>query len=94
VAAGFDPDAFWKQTPRSFVTIMQGAARAAKREHDEGTARAWLTANFSAAAQCGKLKCLSSYVKVERKRQSTDEMLAVLRSIAGSGTPLNIRKLN
>lgn len=73
---------------------MQGYARAAKRRHDEQTALAWLTANFSAAAQCGKLKALSNYVTVAKpKRQSTDEMLATLRSFSDRAK-LNIRKLN
>jgi hypothetical protein len=74
---------------------MEGAARAAKQRHESETVLAWQTAAFSAAAQAGKLKKLEHYLpKQPRKAQTTSEMLAVLKGMASSGAPMNIRQIN
>jgi hypothetical protein len=96
VAVGFNPSEFWAQTPRSFVAIMEGAARAAKSKFESETALAWQTANFSAAAQCGKLRALKYYIETEKKShvEAGDEILAHFKALQASGAKMNIRKVN
>ena len=73
---------------------MEGAARAAKRKHEGETALAWQTAAFSAAAQAGKLKDLGHYISMPKRKQTPDEMLAVFKTIAERGAPMDIRQIN
>lgn len=74
---------------------MDGAALAAKRQHESETALAWQIAAFSAAAQNGKLKRLSHYIAIPApSAQSPDEMLAVFRTFAERGAPMSIRQVN
>ena len=73
---------------------MEGAALAAKRHQDGEIALAWHTAAFGAAAQNGKLKKLSHYIKSTgpRKQQTPEQMLAVLRGFEKHG--MTIRRVN
>jgi hypothetical protein len=74
---------------------MEGAARAAKARHESETALAWQTASFSAAAQAGKLKKLSTYLAPRQaKAQTPAEMLEVFRTFQSRGAPMNIRQIN
>ena len=97
MAAGLNPKDFWDQSPRSFVTIMEGAARAANRQTDRDTLLAYRVLQFYGLAQRGKLKSVSEYLidKPSRpKAQTAEQMLAVLKGMARSGTPMNIRQVN
>jgi hypothetical protein len=93
IAAGLHPDSFWKQTPRSFVAVMDGAARRQKREFDLMVSGAW---HAEAFARTKQLKQLSDYTgtKPVRKAQTPDEMLAALQMMKAGGAPLSIRELN
>ncbi len=70
---------------------MEGAARAAKRRHDEALSLAWHTAAFGNAAQAGKLKKLKHYLGAgqRRKAQTPEEMLAMLKGFERHGMKFN-----
>lgn len=83
VECGFDPDAFWHQTPLSFQTALRGVR--ARREHESkaATALAWQFAVFNGIRQSKQgLKPLDHYLREERRRQSTEEMRANLLILA------------
>lgn len=74
---------------------MEGAALAAKRQHEGELVLAWHTAAFGAAAQAGKLKRLTHYLpKKPQREQTPEEMLAVLREFKARGANMNIRRVN
>jgi hypothetical protein len=85
------PSEFWEQTPRSFVAIMDARARAAKRESDAALSLAW---HIEAFARQKRLKPLREMLGIKPKAQTTDEMLAVFRQIAGKGVPMNFKQIN
>lgn len=91
MANGLDPDVFWAQTPRSFVSIMEGCSRAAKRKSDAMISHAW---HVEAFARQKKLKPLREMLGVKAKPQTTDEMLAELRGFQSRGVPMNIKRLH
>jgi hypothetical protein len=91
VAQGLPPSEFWDQSPRSFVAIMDGCARAAKRQSDAMLSQAWHTEAF---ARQKRLKPLREILGIKTKAQSPDEMLAVLRAIHGRGVPMNFKQVN
>ncbi len=87
VAAGFAPHGFWAESPRSFVTIMEGAARAAKQKFESEVTLAWHTAALSGQAQNGKLKKLKHYLGggQKPKAQTPKEMIALLKGFEKHG---------
>lgn len=91
VAAGLNPEDFWVQTPRSFVAIMEGVSRRAKRESDAKLSLAW---HIEAFARQKRLKPLNQLLGIKPKAQSTDEMLAVFQAFVARGVPMNIKKLH
>jgi hypothetical protein len=74
---------------------MKGAARAAARRADENTLQAYQVLTFYALAQKGRLKPVAEFLieKPKRRMQSPDEMLSILRGMAGSAK-MNIRQVN
>jgi hypothetical protein len=70
---------------------MEGRARAAKRASDAMLSQAWHTEAF---ARQKRLKPLRELLGVKPKAQTTDEMLAVFRAIAGRGVPMNFKHIN
>lgn len=94
MAAGLNPDKFWRETPRSFVAIMDGVTRAASRKYDHAIFVAWHVAAFGNAAQAGKLKPLSKYLGIKPKAQTPEEMLAALQVLKEAGAPMDIREIN
>jgi hypothetical protein len=93
VQAGFPPNDFWQQTPRSFQLAMQGVRKRLENESQEQTRLAWEVGAFSAAAQAGKLKPLRHYLHPEKKAQAPREMLAALLAYQSGGAPMTIRKI-
>jgi hypothetical protein len=93
VTAGFDPDGFWKQTPKSFVAVMEGAARRQKREFDLAITQAWHAVAFD---RTKRLKGLADYlvVKPKYKAQTPEAMFAALMQMQAGGAPLSIREIN
>ena len=94
VDAGFSPDSFWQQTPRSFQLAMAGVRKRVEREGEGRIIGAWLTAAYSGAAQAGKLKPLKHYLKKPARRQTPQEMLAVFRSFHAAGAAMTIRQVS
>src|SRR3546814_9982015 len=65
--AGFDPDAFWRQTPRSYQSAMRGAAIRARIDGEKDIALAHTIASFSRAK------------KLERSEEHTSELQSLMR---------------
>lgn len=94
VDAGFEPDTFWHQSPRSFQLAMEGVRRRAERDAEAGIVMAWQTAAFVGAAQGGKLKPLKHYLgKRGAKRQAPAEMLAIFHGFKAAGANMKIRRV-
>jgi hypothetical protein len=93
VEAGFDPDAFWHQTPHTFGLAMNGVRKRLEREAEERVALAWQTGVFAATAQAGKLKPLKHYLRKQGQKQSAQEMLAIMRMFQASGAKMRITEL-
>lgn len=91
MAAGFDPAAFWSQTPRLYGAAMAGAGKRIQREAELALTTAWLTIRFE---RTKKLKPLAKYLaEIRPKRPQTPaDMLAVLRGLQAAGAPMTIRK--
>jgi hypothetical protein len=96
VKAGFRPADFWDETPRSFVTIMEGAARAAEQRHERELMVAHHGAAWTGAAYGGKLKRFRDYCpsKSQLQPQSGDQMLGVIMSLHEMGAPMKIEQIN
>lgn len=60
VALGGSPAEFWGLTPRLYVTIMQGMARAANKRLDDALYTAWHTALFALNGYANKGKMAGS----------------------------------
>ena len=86
-------ESFWLQSPRSFVVVMKGRAKAAKSAFDLAIMQAW---HGEAFARSKRLEKLSKYLgSKERVRPQTPaEMLEVLRSFQSKGAGMNIRRVN
>lgn len=94
VEAGFSPDDFWHQTPRSYRLIMQGVRKRLEAEGRERTRQAWETGAFSAAAQSkGGLKPLRHYLPTPTKQQTPREMLAAMREFQARGARMKITRI-
>lgn len=93
MAAGLNPTDFWQQTPKSFVAIMEGAARRQKREYELTVVGAW---HAEAFARQKRLKKLGDYLgdKPKARRQTPEEMFAVIQQFKAGGAPMNIREVN
>lgn len=91
MAAGFDPVAFWLQTPRLYGAAMAGAAKRIQREAELALAQAWFGERFH---RTKKLKPLPTYLAEmrPRKSQTPADMLAALRALQAAGAPITIRK--
>lgn len=85
IAAGFDPSAFWRLTPRQFDLHMQGAQARIERELDAMNRHAYSIAALSGAAFAGQLPKFEKAFgrKVQPgKPQSDASMEASLRVLA------------
>jgi hypothetical protein len=93
VSAGLDPAEFWKQTPKSFVAVMEGAARRHRRDFELAITGAW---HAEAFARQKRLKGLADYIgeKPKRRKQSPEEMFAILSQFQAGGAPIDIREVN
>jgi hypothetical protein len=75
---------------------MEGAARAANRRSDRDTLLAYRALQFYGLAMKGKLKAVGHYMieKPKVKKQTAEQMLAILQQYADGGAPLTIREIN
>lgn len=91
VDAGFDPDSFWHQTPRTFQVAMRGVRKRMEREAEARYAHAYDTAWFFAHAQAGSLKKFDHYTKKPEAVTTPTRALAAITSMGG-GT-MKVRKI-
>ncbi|AHE55537.1 hypothetical protein [Sphingomonas sanxanigenens] len=85
---GFEPDAFWKQTPASFAAAVQGRVEAAEEAIEESYFNAWATERF---AREKKLKAFQHYAAdLKPKRPKTPKEL--LTMFKGFGDKVRIKR--
>ena len=98
MALGGSPAEFWRQTPRSFVAIMEGMARAASRNVDLATVTAWQTAVFGLNGYAGKLKgkslsdFLSSTRSADAQKSKHAQAIHFFHSLQARGVPVEITR--
>lgn len=80
--SGFDPDAFWHQTPLHFQLVMRGVRKRLENEAEGRTAQAYEAGAFSGLASNGKLKALDHYTKKPSRKMTNKEMLANMKMLA------------
>jgi hypothetical protein len=92
--AGFDPDRFWRQTPRHFQLVMRGVKKRMRSEADARIRQAHLTATFTAMTQSkGGLKPVDHFLRRAARRRSPADLYAAFRAMKASGMPMRIRKV-
>lgn len=76
--AGYDPDAFWRQTPASFAATMKAHAARAADDIESRYFQAWATERF---AREKKLHAFSRYANdlKPKKRASADDLKMFFR---------------
>jgi hypothetical protein len=93
VTAGFPPETFGRQTPRSFQAAMAGVGARVQAEAENDIARGWQVGRFVLLGQAGKLKSLKHYLPHKPAApQRSDDMLAALRTM-GAGTDMTITQI-
>lgn len=90
-AEDLPPGDFWRQTPRTLALILEGRGKAAERRIEMAMFAAWQTAMFE---RTERLQGLSHYLdklkpQKPRRKQTAEEMIAVLRAIKASKEPMN-----
>lgn len=83
IAAGFDPDAFGRQTPRRLRMIMDGTAQRRDREHDERMHLAWWSGVIAKGAKTPDLSDLMIAAR-RREPRSPEQLWASLREWLGA----------
>lgn len=78
-AAGFDPDAFWRQTPLTFESAMRGVGDRRRAEAERDVALAHATAQFTRAK---KLEPLERYLPRRSEPGQRGSLLDRLKTIA------------
>lgn len=63
ISAGFDPDAFWRLTPRLYLVHMRGAAARREIEQSEREWLAWHIAGLSRMQKLPRFEQFSSTKK-------------------------------
>lgn len=86
-------------TPRCFAAWSDGKGKAARRRVEDAVVSSWLIAARTAEAMSGKLKPLDRILaKVsfprKRRKQTPEEMLAILMQCQAGGAPISIGEMN
>ncbi|MDG3040436.1 hypothetical protein [Roseicyclus marinus] len=86
VAAGFDPLAFWRLTPRLYQHHMRGAQQRAEREHQGRAWLAWHTAALTRVAKLPKFEAVAgpSAASPRKRRQTPEEVARNLKMLGAS----------
>jgi hypothetical protein len=98
VRLGGSPSEFTRQTPRSYVAIMEGMAAAATRKLDLCIVTAWHTAVFALSGYSGKLKPLSEFLSSKPEPEEVDERMQnaqaihFFQSLKARGVPIEISR--
>jgi hypothetical protein len=80
------------QTPRTFLAVMEGRARAAKQEYELSVSQAWHGEVF---ARQKKLKKLSEYLPRDEQAEpvSPEVVLDAMLTLQAAGVPMKIVKV-
>lgn len=85
-------------TPRCFAAWSKGRSLAAERAVEDAVVLSWLTGVRTAEAMAGKPKRLDKLLAKLKpskpRRQTADEMLAVLRQFQAGGAPMDIKSVH
>lgn len=86
---------FWKQTPRTFMVIMEARVRAAQRKFEQDVALAWHIMAIDRDNQTGMMKPLSKYIKAVQpvRAQTGEEVAAIFQTLKAQGRSVNIREV-
>lgn len=88
--------AFWKQTPRTFIAIMEARVRAAQTKIEQDIALAWHVMAITRQNE-GKraLVPLSKYLTAVRpvRQQTADEVAAIFQSLKAKGRSVHIEEV-
>lgn len=68
MAAGFDPDAFWRLTPRLYLIHMEGARKRMEREAKD---TAWAVWHVAALGRVKKMPRLNQFMPSEKATRPT-----------------------
>ncbi|MBN8959330.1 MAG: phage tail assembly chaperone, partial [Rhizobiales bacterium] len=79
VSLGFDPDQFWRKTPREIRLILDARSAASEREHNERAWLAWHIAALSRAKVMPKIDKLMA--KPKPTLQTWEQQLAIVRQL-------------
>lgn len=87
--------AFWKQTPRTFIAIMEARGRAAQRKIEQDIALAWHVMAIDRDNQKGMMKPLSKYLTAVRpvRQQTADEVAAIFETLRAQGKSVTVREV-
>lgn len=99
VKLGGSPSEFWRQTPKSYVAIMEGLAGAATRQLDLSIVTAWHAAVFALNGYAGKLRPLSEFLSSKPgsrgdERPQNAEIIHFFQSLKASGVPVEVSRAN
>lgn len=97
VKLGGSPSEFWRQTPKSYVPIMEGMAHVVTRQLDLCIVNAWHTAVFGLNGYAGKLQPLSDFVSspaepVDERRMVNARTIHFFHSLKERGVPVDIKR--
>jgi hypothetical protein len=92
------PLSFWRQSPRTFVNAMEGAAKAEERRLDHAVVAAWYTATFALGMYSGKLKGkrLTDFLSGDRgkaERNPAADAVAFFHRMKAAGFPVKIERV-
>ncbi|QQN73955.1 hypothetical protein [Croceicoccus sp. YJ47] len=76
---GYDPEVFWRQTPRLLKAAIAGYTNRERSAHREMMYGAWHGAAFQRAK---KMPPLNQVLGDKRKAQTPEQMLAIMQSLA------------
>jgi len=79
---GFDPDSFWRQTPRIFDLVVSGYVEARRHDHNHDVTVGYMTAMLGRMKKPPALASLLSTPKPEKgKRKNWRELLKVAEAL-------------
>jgi hypothetical protein len=77
VDGGFDPDSFWRQTPRRLDIVLKSIVNRRAREHDHRAWLAWHTALLPHLTPFPPLSDLLSTSVQEQRAQTVEEQISI-----------------
>lgn len=82
--AGYEPDSFWRQTPRTFQIVMKAARSRNEAQADMATVTAYQTAVFNGLTKTKRgLGPLKNYLpKRDKAKADGAQMLGAMKLIA------------